>query len=187
LYDEDLDNLEESLRRLKTEYHVFFVGNRKKPPDDLRLRVERLVQKLSECSDMSLAQRFRYTTLITRFYVYRDLWRRRMHEKEMGTPWRTDAGRGAAAQEIAGPVIREVRVCISDPETEEEKVRQLYDTLLDIRGKSPEEAPVSYRRFADYISRQTRLIRSEHGCSAVAFTIALREGSVRFTAAAEGF
>lgn len=186
MYDEDLDNLEESLRRLKIEYHIFFGGNRKKPPDDLRLRVEKLVQKLSECSDMSVSQRFRYATLVTRFYVYRDLWRRTMNEKEMGISAGRGAGSGTASSANAESALREVRVCISNPDTEDEKVRQLYNTFLDIRKNNSGEPPVSYRQFADYIGRQTRLIRGRHGCPAVAFTIVMKEGAVRFTAAAEG-
>ena len=71
------------LRRLKVEYHIFLSGNRKKPPDDLRIRVERLVKKLSESSDMSFSQRFRFSTLVTRYYVYKDLWRREVQKREM--------------------------------------------------------------------------------------------------------
>lgn len=85
MYDDDLTNLEEWLRRLKIEYHIFFNGNRKQPPEDLKIRVEKLVEKLSECSDLSLTQRFRFNTLIARFYVYRDLWRRTIIAREMGT------------------------------------------------------------------------------------------------------
>ena len=58
MYDEDLTNLEEWIRRLKIDYEIFFNGNRKKPPDDLRLRVERLVKRLAESTDMSFSQRF---------------------------------------------------------------------------------------------------------------------------------
>ena len=83
MYDEDLENLEEGLRRLKVEYHIFLSGSRKKPPDDLRIRVERIVKKLSESSDMSFSQRFRFSTLVTRYYVYKDLWRREVQNREM--------------------------------------------------------------------------------------------------------
>src|SRR5512136_1666302 len=82
MYDEDLKNLEEWIRRLKIEYDIFFVGNRRKPPDELRQRVEKTVKRLAEATDMSLSQRFLYNTLIARFYVYRDHWRRTQQEHE---------------------------------------------------------------------------------------------------------
>jgi hypothetical protein len=186
VYDEDLTNLEEWLRRLKIEYFIFFSGNRKKPPDDLRIRVERLVKKLSECSDMSLSQRFRYTTLITRFYVYRDLWRRMLQGREMGEePKSGEASAPGASSQPSRLPVEAVRISISDPATEEEKVRMLYEALLRIRRTDSQESPLPYQQFVKYIATRTRSIREKYGCSKVAFTIALEEDAIRFTAAAE--
>jgi hypothetical protein len=59
MYDEDLTHLEDWLRRLKVEFDIFFNGHRKKPPDDLKLKLERLLKKLGEAGDMSFQERFR--------------------------------------------------------------------------------------------------------------------------------
>jgi hypothetical protein len=184
VYDEDLINFEEWLRRLKVEYHIFFNGNRKTPPDDLRMRLERLVKKLSESSDMSASQRFRFNTLITRFYVYRDLWRRTMLVKEMGAEIKPAAALRVTAPPTATPNVAAIRITISDPKTEEPKIRQLYNELLRIKGGETKEQPPSYQQFAKYIAAQTLSIRERHNCSAVAFAIALEEDTIRFTAAA---
>jgi len=122
VYDEDLSNLDEWIRRLKVEYDIFFNGNRKKPPDDLRLRVEKLVKRLSEATDMSSSQRFRYTTLISKFYVHRDLWRRTQQDRESSEGYANGLPR--AQQELdlpQPPSVREVQVSISAPEREGEK------------------------------------------------------------------
>jgi hypothetical protein len=183
-YDEDLTNLEEGLRRLKIEYHVFFAGNRKKPPDELKMRVEKIVKKLSECTDMSLSQRFRFNTLITRYYVYRDLWRRTLLEKEMGAGT-NPASQAGSAVTAPPPAAKAVRISISDPQFEEDKVKQLYQALLDIKKAGSQETTVSYPQFAKYIATRTHAIREKYGCSTVAFTVAFEEDAVRFTAAAE--
>jgi hypothetical protein len=185
-YDEDLINLDEWLRRLKIEYHIFFTGNRKKPPDDLKFRVERLTKKLSECSDLSFSQRFRFNTLVTRFYVYRDLWRRTQMEKEMGSgPKEETTPQAKLSHGPAKSPTEAVRISITDPKNEEDKVRLLYDALLRIKKTESGEPPISYAQFAKYIANQTRGIREKYQCSAVAFTIALDEDAIRFTAAAE--
>ncbi len=186
MYDEDLTNLDEWIRRLKIEYHIFLSGNRKKPPDDLRLRVERLVKKLSECSDMSFSQRFRFTTLVTRFYVYRDLWRRTLQDREMGAEPKVElpSGTDTSPRSPSAPV-ETVRISIADPKAEEEKVRLLYDGLLRIRRKDSQESPISYQQFARYIATQTNGIREKYGCARVSFSIALEEDAIRFTAAAD--
>ena len=186
LYDEDLENLEEGLRRLKVEYHIFLSGNRKKPPDDIRMRVERLVKKLSESSDLSYSQRFRFSTLVTRYYVYKDLWRREVQNREMDLA----ASGGSATKTVAAPQfpkapLEAIRISISDPKSEEEKVRQLYDVLAHIKRKGAQQALISYQQFAKYIAMQTMGLRKKYGCPRVAFTIALEEDAIRFTAAAD--
>ena len=185
MYDEDLTNLDEWIRRLKIEYHIFFTGNRKKPPDDLKMRVERLVKKLSESPDLSFSQRFRFNTLITRFYVYRDLWRRTMLDQRNGSEPKEEATPRQTSPRRHKPPVETIRISISDPKSEEEKVRLLYDALLRIKGTESGETPISYAQFAKYIAAQTRGIREKYGCSAVAFTIALEEDAIRFTAAAD--
>ena len=186
MHDEDLTNLDNWLRQLKIEYHIFFVGNRKKPPDDLKFRVEKLVKRLSESTDLTVSERFRFTTLITRYYVYRDLWRRTQQQKEMGAMLKQDT---AASKHIAtGPEqtpVEAVRISISDPKREEEKVKLLYNALLRVRKGESGETPISYAQFAKYISTQARGIQEKYGCAAVAFTIALEEDSIRFTASAD--
>ena len=186
MLDDDLSNLEDWLRRLKIEYHIFFTGNRKKPPDDLRLRVETLVKRLSESSEMSYSQRFRFSTLVTRFYVYRDLWRRTTQEREMDIKTKEfTAPNAQTSPQSARTPAETVRITISDPKAEEEKVRQLYDALVRIRSKESQQAPITYQQFSKYIVSQTSGIQQKHGCTRVAFTIALDEDSIRFTAAAD--
>ena len=185
MYDEDLANLDEWLRRLKVEYDIFFNGHRKKPPEDLRMRVERVVKRLSEASNMSFAERFRYNTLVTRFYVFRDLWRRTLQEREAGRvqDQRPDEERTDIAAADAG-AVETICVSISDPEAEVEKVQQLYDALLRMKGKHA--TGVSYPQFAKYISMQTRGIRDKYQCSNVTFTVTLEENAIKFTATAQG-
>jgi hypothetical protein len=186
-YDEDLTNLDECLRRLTVEYHIFFSGNRKNPPDDLRQRTERTIKKLSECKDLSYSQRFRYNTLLARFYVYKDRWRRKLHDREMGTERKKEAADTESASAPQNTVRSQeaIHISISDPKAEGEKVRALYDALIHIRGINGNKASPSFQQFAKYIEAQTLGIREKHKCSKVAFTIALEDDAIRFTAAAE--
>ncbi len=183
MYDEDLENLEAGLRRLKVEYHIFLSGSRKKPPDDLRIRVERIVKKLSESSDMSFSQRFRFSTLVTRYYVYKDLWRREVQNREMDLAGRSELMPKAGTPTPSSQAPPEaIRISISDPKGEEEKVRQLYDVLIHLKRKETQETPLSYAQFAKYIATQTLGLQKKYGCARVAFTIALDDDALRFTA-----
>jgi hypothetical protein len=189
VYDEDLANLDEWQRRLKVEYDIYFNGNRKRPPDDLRARVDKLVKKLAEASEMTFSQRFRYNTLVSRYYVHRDLWRRTMMERENSEEIKKEAKTEARPDDATKPAdlpTTEILVSITNPETEEDKVRQLYDALLQIRGiSSTDVSGISFEKFARYISTQTDGIRVKFGCTRVLFKIKLEENAIRFTAAAE--
>jgi hypothetical protein len=189
VYDEDLANLDEWLRRLKVEYDIYFNGNRKRPPEDLRARVDRLVKQLAEAGNMSFAQRFRYNTLVGRYYVHKDLWRRTMMERESSEETAKEAKKKTLSDdtsEEANLPPTEIQVSITNPEKEEDKVRQLYDALLQIRKKQSADTPgLSFERFVKYISNQTDGIRVKYGCASVLFKIRLEENAIRFTAAAE--
>src|SRR5512136_2219888 len=116
MYEEDLLELEDGIRKLKVEYDIFFNGNRKKPPDDLRFRVEKLIRRLSE-SSMAFQERFRYNTLVARFYVYRDLWRRSQGEREVAGAARNAASSARAASGASsGQTPRPgISISITDP------------------------------------------------------------------------
>ncbi|MBZ5497921.1 MAG: hypothetical protein LAP85_16070 [Acidobacteriia bacterium] len=186
MYDDDLTLLDESIRRLKVEYDIFFVGNRKRAPDDLRMRVEKLVKRLAEAVDMSFSQRFRYNTLIARFYVYRDLWRRTQQERESAEGLQDVPGPSSSSDTQADSSHRRVQISISDPKAEADKVRHLYDELLRMRGDHTKESPsISYQQFASYIANQTQGIKKKYQCASVTFRIALEEKTLKFTAKAD--
>lgn len=184
-YDDDIDSMDDGLRRLKIEYDVFFNGNRKRPPEDLRARVERIVRRLSEAADMSYSQRFRYTTLVTRLYVYKDLWRRTMLERERGLakahgpepPTQTKpAGTGGPRQEM-------FRIAIMNQTGDSEKIRQLYDKLLELNSNGAASVPkLSLEKFTEFIESRAAGIRGKYHCSSVEFSISVESESVRFTA-----
>ncbi len=181
MYDEDLDNLDEWLRRLKVEYEVFFNGHRKKPPEDLKMRVEKLIKRLSEVQNMSYAERFRYNTLITRFYVFRDKWRRTLASRELSGEL-TDQSQAKSMPRAAFPVC----VSIADPEAEDEKVRSLYQALVSTgREQAKETATVPYSQFAKYIANKMQTIKNKYGCTKVRFLITIEEEAIRFIASAE--
>ena len=84
--DEELGALERDIRQLKIEYDQFFGGGRKRPPNEIEWRIELVVKKYGERSgDMKYGQRFRYNNLTQTYAKYKDIFRKRMKQKEEGT------------------------------------------------------------------------------------------------------
>ena len=82
--DEELDFLEEQLRRLKIEYEIFFNNAAKRPPTDIEWKVLSLLRKFSDGRRMSFSHRYRYNEMAQRYAIQSDLWRKKMRIREEG-------------------------------------------------------------------------------------------------------
>ena len=79
--DEQIERLEEDIRKLKIEFDVYFNGGSRKPPHQRRASLEARTNRLNGNRDLSFAQRYKLNGLISRFTSYRELWRRRLKAK----------------------------------------------------------------------------------------------------------
>ena len=109
--DEELDLLDQLLRRLKIEYEIFFSNPAKRPPTDIEWKVLSLIRKFSDGSRMKFAQRYRYNEMAQRYAIQSDLWRKKTRIREEGYRRPQDAVlsvrgvRGSAERESAFPVV----------------------------------------------------------------------------------
>jgi hypothetical protein len=180
--DEQLNRLEDEIRKLKIEFDIFFNGGAAKPPFDTKYRVEALVKRLYDARGMSFGQRFRYNSLVARFNVYKELWRRNIKEREEGGAREREAVLVGTA-ESRTPEPATVRCC--DPEAEPDKVRELYDRLVLAKrfcGERVDDVP--FPRFEQMIGAQVRQIKTKLNCEAIDFTVEVADGTVKFKARA---
>src|SRR5499426_3981492 len=143
--DEELGALERDIRQLKIEYDQYFGGGRKRPPNEIEWRIDLVVKKYGERSgDMKIGQRFRFNNLTQTYAKYKDIFRKKLKQKEEGTVQRhfgaaakaIEAERAKQAQEAtAKPGATAVaegpfRMTCSAPDRESEKVQQLYQAFV---------------------------------------------------------
>jgi hypothetical protein len=180
--DEQLNRLEDEIRKLKIEFDIFFNGGAAKPPFDTKYRVEALVKRLYDARGMSFGQRFRYNSLVARFNVYKELWRRNIKEREEGGAREREAVLvGTAESRMPEPAT--VRCC--DPEAEPDKDRDLYDRLVLAKPYGGERVDdVPFPRFEQMIGAQVRQIKTKLNCEAIDFTVEVADGTVKFKARA---
>lgn len=96
--DEELGQLERDIRQLKIEYDQYFGGGRKRPPTEIEWRIEQIVKRYGERGgDLKFGQRFRYNNLTQTYAKYKDIFRKRVQQKEEG---RSQRHFGAAAKAI---------------------------------------------------------------------------------------
>jgi len=178
--DRDLQLLEVELRKLESEYNMFFSGRAPKPPWETRGRVEALVKRLDRAYIQNYGDRFRFNTLQTRFATFSELWERGMRAREEGRPG-PFAKRPPAAPAKAQDRVLHV-TAFRDPLKEMDKLHDLYDHLVDARRELGEES-IPFHKFADLVKGQVARLR-KGSIDEVAFRVAVKDGRVNFTARA---
>src|SRR5918911_2398172 len=127
--DRDLTRLETELRQLEAEYNMYFSGRLPKPPWETRARVEALVKQYDRAYIQNYGDRFRFSTLQSRFATLVDLWDRGLRAREEGRPGpfaqKRPAAPAAKPQEPAAQVVHQT--AFRDPMREIDKLHSLYD------------------------------------------------------------
>lgn len=176
--DLELDKLEQEMRRLKVEYDIYFNGGTLRPPNDTRGRVETAIKRIYDSRSITFTQRFRYNSLVARYNVMRELWRRQ-------TQGREESGRPPTAEAQAAARVQAVIIRCKNPEREPEKVSELYDHLIAARRACGERlGNLSLDLFTKFMRSRADQIKSRLGSEAVDFLVTVDNGHVKFTARA---
>jgi len=201
--DEELNLLDQQLRRLKIEYEIFFNNPTKRPPTDIEWKVLSLLRKFNDGARISFSQRYRYNEMAQRYAIQSDLWRKKMRIREEGYRRPQDAilsvqgvrvseeratkrpVYGAARGANAG-VDEPFSVQCSDAEGEREKVEALYKALNAAKEKSGEKVAGSFDSFAAFVNKKTGELRKQHKCDAVVYSVEMQDGQVKLKAKAKG-
>jgi hypothetical protein len=190
--DEDLNQIEMDIRRLKIEYEQYFGGGRSRPPSDTQWRAELLLKRYSDrTADMNFGQRFRFNNLAMTYAKYHEMWRKRLKQKEEGAVQRhfgaaaREVGAGRARPETTPSVAVFVMAC-SDPLRETHKVEQLYWALVEARQKAQEKGdPPTREAFQQFILKKNEQLRQQMGAEEVEYSVAVEGGQVKLKAKAK--
>jgi len=175
--DEELIRLEENMRRLKIEYEAYFNGGKPRPPSDTLYRVEQTIKRYSnDTSRLSVSQRFRFNQLLQRYAVHSDLWRKRLRIKE--------EGREPFPRKRATETPPDTLVIFRDPDRETAKADQLLQALREAKRFVGERTDdINPAGFLNFVREKTSQLKHEQGCDSVQFSVTVKDGKVRFTAA----
>ena len=200
--DEELNLLDQQLRRLKIEYEIFFNNPSKRPPTDIEWKVTSLIRKFSDSSRLSFSQRFRYNEMAQRYAIQSDLWRKKMRIREEGYRRPQDAilsvrgVRPAEEREQKFPTAYGVSrnngandkpfsVECADGTSERDKVESLYKALTEAKKSSGEKVSGSLDSFAAFVQKKTAEIRKQHKCESVVYSVEMQDGQVKLKAKAK--
>ena len=197
--DDELAQLERDIRQLKVEYDQYFGGGRKRPPTEIEWRIELLVKRYAERSgELKSGQRFRFNNLTQTHAKYKDIFRKRLQQKEEGKVQRHF---GAAAKQIEaersqkkGAVAaensngknagsKEFRVVCARPEEESGKIGELFEAFLRAKQQTGEDTgKLTRSSFNEFILKKTRDLQKQKDCLSVEYVVEVNEGKVKLKA-----
>lgn len=190
--EEDLVVIESSIRQLQIEWDKFFGGVERKPPTDLKTRLEALLRRYANAEIRNNAERFRYQNLTARYNTMSELWMKKLRALEEGRPLGLHGSKvpqlppppppsTRAPEPRASAAPSEYRV--RRPEAETEVVRALFDQYQQARTRAG-EGGVKFESFQKVIAQQASRILTEKGGQAVEFRVETKDGKVSLKAKA---
>ena len=188
--DEELDKLEEDIRKLKNKYDQFFTGISKMPPMHERRMLEVFIFEIGKQKMRENARRFRYNQLLSRYNQYREMWGRKMREREEGPlDFRR---RKAALDEPSAPPKQSapLRVTSRSPESyvklapgsNGEAIRDLYNQIEKEHQKLGKAPNVTFEQLRSMVEKQSETVRERYNVDVVGFRVDVVDGKVKLKA-----
>jgi hypothetical protein len=192
--DDELDKLEEMIRVVKSKYDQFFLGIQKVPPMFERRQVDVYIHEMSRQKMRDNGRRFRFNTLTSRWNQFREMWGRKMREREEGP---LEFKRRQAALEGPAPTapISEARQTPSRvtsgesdsyvkvaPGTNGEEVRALLDQINRANSDLGKASNLTFEQLSAMVEKQSEMVRARYKVSTVAFKVETVDGKVKLKA-----
>jgi hypothetical protein len=195
-FEKEMHHLEAEIRRLESEYHMFFAGRLKRPPFETKNRVAALVKRHDQSFIRNTADRFRFDSLQNRYQKFLDLVERQMTNKELGRPLlgvrRSEPKPDEKKPETAKAEERRVAKTKEAPPKDDvikigksgdadARTKELFDKLSAAKQQAGEK-PIALERIQALVRQQVDKFKSEG--KDVAFRVAMKDGKVTLTAKA---
>lgn len=191
--DEDLERFEDTLRQLKNKYDQFFNGLRKLPPLTERRKLDAFVQEMSKDNIRDNAKRFRFNTLLGRYNQFREMWGRKMREREEGPleyrrrlramteplpepPREAPAEQPPVTSEPADPYVRVTSL------GQGAEIQQLLERIRAEHEKLGKAANLNLEQLQAVVEKQAEAIRQKFNVNGVAFRVETIDGKVKLKA-----
>lgn len=187
---DELDRLDESIRKLKIQYDQFFRGLRKLPPTEDRKRVDEALREMLRGKLRDNASRFRYHSTVAAYNRFQELWARQMREREEGPTNFRERQRAMKAAQESSPVAEKKPVVTPRPDDSYVRVTSSSngDAVAEIHRQVAEankvlgKASPSAEQVAALVEKQAEQLRGRYNVDSIAFRVETVDGKVKLKA-----
>lgn len=166
----------EELRKL---YTLFLNDVEKFEPIEARDQLLKKIKRLRNLTNLRTEERFKSNSLIAKVNTHIDLWNRQTERKYAGTlrP-RPKAARKPPPSEEEKRQSPQKHVLISDPNTQRDRVVELYDEYMRLNLLLGSRTMANFAKFSTFIQNQTQKIRETKGAEKVQYEVMVQDQKV---------
>jgi hypothetical protein len=190
----DLDILDDGIAQLRREYDLFFAGQTRNPPVDLRKRVESIIKRYRGAQIQKTDLQFRYSALVARYNAYSDYWekvlKRRESDPKAMSAWSPSAEALAALGDGNGGNGRDAALAgngaFTGRESPAEKAAwKLFAEFVEAKRYVGDSlTDLTFENFKNFVNRQKEQIIKVKQCKDVEFAVNVKDGRVSLKAKA---
>jgi hypothetical protein len=176
--EDDLEDLERKLQRLRIEYDQYFSGNGRREPAQLRADVQKTITRYSSEPPRNTQLKFKFNSLVARFQALRALWGRTLREIEAGTyrghKFRADLHDLERLEGAQAP---------ERPRRPARSIDKLCDALDSARRKTGEGGSgIDRRRVEQVVRQQTQRLKQKNPNAKVRFKVVIEGNKAKLKA-----
>ena len=173
---------------------MFFLGSQKMPPLFERHQLEVYIFELGKQKEKlrDNSRRFRYNQLLSRYNQFREMWARKMREREEGP---LDFRRRKAALEAPGPQHPKASAAaprVTSAQSESyvkltadsngDEIRSLYQQIEKEHQKLGKMPNLTFEQLRTMIEKQSEQVRARYNVEVVGFRVDVVDGKVKLKA-----
>jgi hypothetical protein len=179
LNEELLESLEKRVDDLRNQYEQYFLGARKRPPEQERTAVTFTIRRLANQNAPNTRLRFRFQQLTSKFNSYNQYWNRTLQQIESGTYFRDRFKQQLHSSEEgeAPPPPARPKGPVPDSHIDE-----VYHQFVAARKELKQAGGVSREKLAENIRKQAAALQEKYKGKEIRFKVVVEEGKAKLKA-----
>ena len=183
--DDELDDLDQNLKRLRIEYDQHFLGILKRPPEMLQARVQKVIVKYANETLKRTHQKFRFNQLNAKYQIFRQQWGRTMRQIDDGTykghlfKARLHERARGLSDETPNPFMR----APAEKPKASGPMDKLFAAFVAARKRVGDSGPAPVRaKLSEIVKKQTAALKAKHPGAKVKFRVAIEGKKAKLVA-----
>jgi len=183
--EELLDRLEKQIDDLRNQFEQYFLGSRKKAPEQELTTVTYLIRRISNQTITQTRLRFRFNQLTSKFNSYNQYWNRTLQQIEAGTYFRNRFKDKIKAIDASSPVASpppKAGKAEKKSGLPDDHIDAVYNEFIAARKQCNQPGNISRDKLAETIQKQADALKDKYKGKEVRFKVVVENGQAKLKA-----